>query len=348
MTFDDALLSHATALRIPVDQANTPGDWKEWYHFVLLDLDRGTRVLANVSVSGNTQAGEIQVTLAATFRKDDSAVLETYGSAASHEWRQGMVSAAPLRIRAEDLSLSFARGSFQLEAQDARAQLALAIDVQPASEPLMVTAGSPFGSGFIGWGIVPEAKASGRLHACRQVHAIDARWFCYHDHNFGRFLWGEDIGWEWLVAHARTEDDRAISAVVDLRTDRSHRHGGLPYVFVYLEGKLRKVFLGASLKLTWAWNEVATLPPRLPGAMASLFADRTARQPMGVSIDAVDERDSFTLQLTIDAMYELVVPDNRGGRYTRIAEVSGPVDVSLTWRGHAASGKGLAYGEYTH
>ena len=348
MTLDDALLSRVAALRIPVDQPNTPADWKEWYHFVLLDLDSGTRVLANVSVSGNTQAGEIQLTLAASFRGGESAVLETYGSATSHEWRRGMVSAAPLRIRADDLSVSFARGSFQLEAQDARAQLALAINVEAAGEPLMVTEGSPFGSGFIGWGIVPEAKAGGRLHACRQAHAIDARWFCYHDHNFGRFQWGEDIGWEWLVAHARTDDGRAITAVVDLRTGRAHRDGGLPYVFVHLEGKLRKVFLGASLRLTWTWSDAATLPPRLPGAMASLFADRTARQPVGLSIDGVDERDSFTLQFAVDTMYELVVPDNRGGQYTRIAELSGPVDISLTWRGRTASGKGLAYGEYTH
>jgi hypothetical protein len=348
MTLEDAVLSRAAALRIPVDQPNTPGDWKEWYHFVLLDLDRGTRVLANVSVSGNTQAGEIQLTLAATFRRGDAAGLDTYGSATSHEWRRGMVSAAPLRIRADDLSLSFARGTFQLEAHDPRAQLALAINVEAASEPLMVTEGAPFGSGFIGWAIVPEAKAGGRLHACRQAHAIDARWFCYHDHNFGRFRWGEDIGWEWLVAHARTEDGRAITAVVDLRTDRAHRQGGLPYVFVHLEGKLRKVFLGATLRFTWTWSEVAMLPPRLPGAMASLFADRAARRPTRVSIEGVDERDSFTLQLAIDSMYELVVPDNRGGQYTRIAEVSGPADLSLTWRGRTAFGKGLAYGEYTH
>jgi hypothetical protein len=348
MTLEDAALSRVVALRIPVDQANTPADWKEWYHFVLLELERGTRVLANVSVNGNAQVGAVQLTLAASIRDHDSAAVATYASATSHEWRRGMVGAVPLRIRADDLSLSFARGAFQLEAQDARAQLALAVNVDVASEPLMVTEGSAFGSGFIGWGIVPEAKASGRLHVCRQVHAIDARWFCYHDHNFGRFHWGEDIGWEWLVAHARADNGHSITAVVDLRTDRAHRNGGLPYVFVHLEGKLRKVFLGAALTLKWTWSEGATLPPRLPGAMASLFADRTARQPVRLAIEALDDRDSFALQLEIDSVYELVVPDNRGGRYTRIAEVSGPAELSATWRGHTVVGKGLAYGEYTH
>ena len=54
------------ALRVPLGRAGAPGDWKEWYHFVLIERASGDRVLANVALSGREGCGQVQGTLLAT------------------------------------------------------------------------------------------------------------------------------------------------------------------------------------------------------------------------------------------------------------------------------------------
>lgn len=338
------LLERVEALRIPPQPESAAADWKDWYHFVLLHPASGWRAIVNVNLAGGGELAQVQTTLVVHPPGGPAPVT---GSSRAVPWRAGVLRAQPLALRTEETELEFANGVFSLRMQPRGLDLGLALTVRPDATPMLVTEGSPFGSGFIGWGLVPRCRAQGELWACGQRAAVDAGWFCYQDHNFGRFRWGEDFGWEWLVAHAQPPSGPPLTVVVDLRTDRAHTGRGLPYLFVIVGGQLRKVFLGPAMALHWRWSEAAERPLRLPGAMATLLSDRTARRPLEVRLHAADERDHVSLVLPVDSYLEIVAPDNRSAAATRIGEASGPVRLSLTLGEEHFEAEGLAYAEYT-
>lgn len=348
MTTEAALLEHVQALRVPVGRPGTPDDWKDWYHFVLLDLERGTRVIVNVALIGGETQGEIQTTLIAHLPADGAAAPRAFGSATTREWRSGMVRAEPLEIAAPGVTLTYSRHRFDLALDAGTEGIRLVLEAHPKATPLLVTDGAPFGSGFIGWGLVPGLAVAGELRICEELYAINERWFCYQDHNFGRFRWGEDFGWEWLTAHACSSTGASVTLVVDWRTNRSHSVGTLPYVFVYVDGVLAKVFVGPALRIQWRWSRGARLPLRLPGAMASVHAGETTGEPQRIEIAARDERDRLEASVVVDGFVEIIAPDNRSTRCTRIGEASGSIAVAFTHRDRALEARGWAYGEYTH
>ncbi|MGR8931907.1 MAG: hypothetical protein ACU836_14840 [Gammaproteobacteria bacterium] len=337
-------LARVEALRIPVAQPGTPADWKDWYHFVLLHPASGMRALCNVNLTGGRWP-ELQTTLVVHLPEQDGNLC-CYGATASQDRLNGMVSAQPLTIRGQQLELTYQHGHFVLQIADAGLVLAMTAKVQ--AQPILVTEASPFGTGFIGWGLVPGLRVAGKLRVCECDFQLNRDWFCYQDHNFGRFLWGDDIGWEWFVVHGVCSGGPALTVVLDIRTDRSHTQAGLAYLFICIDGALSKVFVGRSLRVVWHWSQQATLPLRLPGAMATLAADITARQPLAVEISAADEKDRISLQIAIDSFVELLAPDNQRPQYSRIAEIGGTAELELGFQDRRYQARGLAYGEYTH
>jgi hypothetical protein len=338
------LIERVEALRIPPLPHASTADWKDWYHFVLLHAASGWRCILNVNLCGGGEQAQVQYTLVVHAQGQPA---QLHGCSRSVPWLDAMVQARPLLVRSEELELRFEQQIFVLRLHPRGLDLAIEFQARPDGTPLLVTEGSSFGSGFIGWGLMPRLLVTGKLRVCGQETVIDSAWYCYQDHNFGRFRWGEDVGWEWLVAHAQPASGPALTFVVDLRTDRSHRAGGLPYLFVLVGHRLRKVFLGPALDLRWQWSVDAHLPPRLPGVMASLLGDRRSRRPTALRIHAADERDRATLILVIDEYLEIVAPDNLGTGLTRIGEASGAVTLELLLAGEAVEGAGLAYAEYT-
>ena len=67
-----------------------------------------------------------------------------------------------------------------------------------------------------------------------------------------------------------------------------------------------------------------------PGAMATMLADCTVREPEFIHITAVDDRDRADLRINVDSFFELVVPDNRQFGHTRIGESSGTFELEMS------------------
>lgn len=332
------------ALRVPALPSAAAHDSKDWYHVVLLNAASGWRAIANVNLAGSGGDAVLEWTLVVHAPGEPSRL---YGASRSQPWIPGMVRARPLAIHGADASYGYDGWQIAMHIAPRDIDLRLNLVARPAATPLLVTEGAPFGSGYIGWGILPLLQAEGEIAACGASGQIDGSWFCYHDHNFGRFRWGEDFGWEWLVAHAVGEDGEPMTVIVDWRTDRAHTAGGLPYVFIVMGGQLRKVFLGPAMRLRWQWDDAAALPPRLPGAMATLFADRPVRRPRAIVLDAADERDRIQLTVAVDSYYEIIAPDAGSTAATRIGESSGLATVELRLADRCLAGRGLAYAEYT-
>lgn len=340
-------------LRIPTEDRSAPSDWKDWYHFIAIDLKSGVRVLLNVALSGRPAGGELQVSFIVTVPRDRLTVerplstpVVTFGTAYPQRWEVGMASREPLRLQGRGVSVEIEGKQLRVAARDERVGIAIAFDAEAMATPLLVTEDSPFGSGFIGWGLVPGLRVAGELSVAGEQFALDRDWFCYHDRNFGRFRWGEDIGWEWFVAFVACTDGRTLTLVLDRRTNKDHSQWGLSYIFIYLGNELRKIFLGPTLAIDWEWSATAVLPMRLPGSMASVFAHRSLPMPERLKIEAADERDRLSVSAHFESAMELVVPDNRSPQYSFIEEVSGTVEVNFWLDGERLQGRGLIYAEY--
>ena len=63
------------------------------------------------------------------------------------------------------------------------------------SRPFVVN-NQPIGEGRMCWLFVPRLRADGWLRIDGQEHRFESE-LAYHDHNWGRFSWGDDFGWTW-------------------------------------------------------------------------------------------------------------------------------------------------------
>ena len=353
MSIDEQQLARVEQLRIPLNDSRSPIDWKDWYHYILFDLKTGLRVLVNMTAIGRPGQGEIQTSFLITVPSEivqlenlPETAFASFGTAFSQEWNPEKVSQEPLLWQGKGIQLQVNGTQTLVDVRDGRSQLSIQFEAEAIANPLLVTENSPFGNGFIGWGLLPGLQATGQLSICGQSLPISTNWFCYHDRNFGRFRWGEDIGWEWFVTHAICEDGTPIVLVLDKRTNKDHSEPGFPYMFIYVRNQLRKVFLGATLNIKWHASELSTIPPRLPGIMALLFSDRKLHIPKALQVTAADERDQITIELSFESIVELVVPDNQERQYTFIEEVTGSAMVNLKLGEQILQAKGLVYAEY--
>jgi hypothetical protein len=353
MTIDEHLLARIEGLRIPLDDPTLDLSWKDWYHFLLWDQQGKIRILVNLTLAGRPGEGEVQVSFLVNIASDllpveyqIDAPIVTFGTALSLEWTPDMVCKHPLRLLGNNVLLEIDSKYSLLEVQDERIQLAISFLGEAQATPLLVTEDSPFGSGFIGWGLVPGLQVAGYLSVSGLNFVVDHNWFSYHDRNFGRFRWGEDIGWEWFVAFATCDDGRQITLALDQRTNKDHSLKGLPYVFVYINHQLTKTFIGSSLHIHWEWSEASVRPVRLPGIMASLFSDRAIKVPQALQVEAADPEGRLLINVKFETIAELIVPDNQERQYTFIEEVTGTVEVSFFHQGEVLHAKGILYGEY--
>ena len=354
MTIDPQQLARIEHLRIPLDDPFSPMDWKDWYHYVLLEPQTGIRVLVNMTAIARPGDGEIQTSFLVTIPSQmlppehrPETTFATFGTTFSQAWNPGNISRKPLRWQGKGMQLQINGYYTQGEVQDARSQLSIQFDAYATATPILVTENSPFGSGFIGWGLVPGLQVSGELSVCGQSFPISPHWYCYHDRNFGRFRWGEDIGWEWFVAYVICDDGTPMTLVLDQRTNKDHTERGFPYIFIYIGNELTKVFVGATLQINWHWSDSSTIPPRLPGIMAVLFGDRKLHTPTKLQVTAADEHDQLMIHLNFESIVELIVPDNQQRQYTFIEEVTGSAAVILKLGENIFAAKGLVYAEYS-
>ena len=167
---------------------------------------------------------------------------------------------------------------------------------------------------------MPVVRLEGHITAGPlQIDAAEASG--YHDHNWGRWHWGDDLGWESGRSPPRGKDRRRWSAT----TDREHRDGSAPSL-IATSGRRHRAFAGPRVELTTSGRLEAT-PRRLPGAMAALHQDRARpRLPQRVTIRAADGRDRVEIDFTARAAAQLIAGDPAGHGFGFVHELVGEID----------------------
>ncbi len=301
-------------LRPPVLSDPTAAAYKDWLHLNVFLPDHGRVVLINTSLHGppwDNRARAVGVALASARDGDWTGGIEIASFANSKVDTQA--------IFLSTISLSVARDGKTLHAKVSRPDDGFEADL--VARPVLSTASldltAQFGSGWIGWSAIPVLSVSGTLKLDgEEISLKSARG--YHDHNWGRWFWGEDVAWEWGAWVL----DQDITVVAARGTDKTHFTRQPPHVFL-VQGSRVYSFLSDQISLTYDAAPTRAAR-RIPGALAAIHPDRRAPDlPRNIILRASSQHAQFELQFKADTAAQLLLSDPMRPGSGFINELSG-------------------------
>ncbi|MEL6890874.1 MAG: hypothetical protein AAFP84_04720 [Actinomycetota bacterium] len=220
-----------------------------------------------------------------------------------------------------------------------------------AAEPIDAERPAPFGSGWISWRAMPRLRLHGEIRLPDRTVGLESA-IGYQDHNWGRWRWGDDIGWRWGTFPTAGRDELAGSGAATVltiadRTDRHHRVRS-PLVDVQT-GPLVRRFSGDTVRITYRGDLHDRRTPlvRLPGAVAALRSDRQRPDlPGSLVVDAVDGFDRATAEFEVERAVQLITSEPTTSGQTFIHELLGRFELSGTLAGRPIAGTGLGVFEH--
>ena len=96
------------------------------------------------------------------------------------------------------------------------------------------------------WLFVPKLRADGWLRIEGQEQRIDGE-LAYHDHNWGRFWWGDDFGWTWGTMLSQAPEN-PWSLVFLQMTDRRRLRCLSKALYVWHHDEPAAIFRHAALR----------------------------------------------------------------------------------------------------
>jgi hypothetical protein len=300
------------ALRLPSPLDPSAGAYKDWLHLNLFDPATGAVGIVNVSIHGSPDDARSRAVGTALVHLPDGRWLgnvETMALAAAR--------LLPAGVGMERVALAIDReGVVHVAASFPEDGLTLRARAIPETRPLAVERQLPFGPGWIAWRAVPRLRVEGEWRLDVRGRSMDGC-SAYHDHNWGRWHWGDDVGWEWAACLGT---DTTI--VVSRTADRARLAPGPPMLVVET-GRVRRTFRGASITLV-ADGALPARPRRLPGALAAARQDRARpRLPARVTVIADDGIDRCELRIRPRHAAQLIAADPVRPGYGFVHELSG-------------------------
>ncbi len=289
--------------------------YKEWYHANFFDHENRRIGLINTSLHGQWGGENSQAVATGLVFDPENGWLGNV-----HENRFSDIALDQYGIMLPQTAIGIAHSQEVLSASVDMPvdELTVRLEAKPLSSPFRMQTPMPFGSGWIAWSAVPVLKAKGRLRRFRQDSSLDST-TVYHDHNWGRWFWGDDCGWEWGVF---TAGDSGPTVVFSVVTNSDHSIFGLPHLYVIAGGRARQ-FVGDHITVERE-REVARLDRRIPGVMASLHKDRSS--PLlhrRVSIEVKSGFDWFRLEFSMESAIQLILAEPMRQGYGFIHELCG-------------------------
>jgi hypothetical protein len=332
--------------------------YKDWLHVNVFVPDHDITALVNVSLHGDPLSPtSIAVGTVIVFDARTGDVFATV-----HECVQPAadVTAASIGVgTTARVALGedgwFLRSSGRAEAIDGSGRLAeLELNGVPVDAPIEAEIPTPFGAGYVGWRAMPRLRLEGELRRGRSVVDLSSA-VGYHDHNWGRWYWGDDIGWRWgtfptvegepfLAEDPSGAQLPPATLTVSHRTDRTHR-GGSPIARIQLGDTVRD-YAGETVSIR-SLDLRATAVPRLPGAIAALRSDRQRPElPQRVVVRVDDGIDAFDLEFVVDDAIQLIASEPTRSGQTFIHELTGAFELSGRVAGRRISGLGRGVFEH--
>jgi hypothetical protein len=317
--------------------------YKEWQHFYLLDEGNGLHAIVNMNLAGavTAGAGPARVLIAVWERE--------------RGWCGGVDTVPPgeLRVgqhrvdmRMGPAALRFDGTAYYLRLADRRGRIEGELALRPLAAPLMMRNNTPVGRGYINWLVVPRLAVAGRLAVDDRAYAVTGGQG-YHDHNWGRWQWGDDFAWEWgFAVPGASAAGPPWTLVYDRTTDRGRLAVKELTVALWEGDALARVFTRREVQV----RGEGFMPPapllKLPGIMALVEPQRTHDIPAALHIEASAFSDHLEAEFRAEHAVQVIVPNDGDLQNTIINEVFGRFTARGQIRGQPVALSGLSFFEF--
>jgi hypothetical protein len=314
--------------------------YKDWLHLNILDHKSGSVGLINCSLHGSPDDPRSRAIGTALVHVPGVGWVGNIGIGALS---QAAIGRASISLKQMALSVHQPSGALAASVNDPENSLTVRVAGTAVASPIVVEERLSLGSGWISWYALPRLTLTGEWIIGNERTDLRTA-SAYHDHNWGRWHWGDDLGWEWGCFLAPMP---GAAFVFSRTTDRAHRRLGIPSLEVRA-GERRRTFVGASVQLKYGGVLEATMR-RVPGALAALHQDRAQlRLPKTLQISASDGIDHVDVKFTADAAAQLIMADPLVRGYSFIHEMVGEFICSGIIGDQEVSDSGLGVLEHVY
>jgi hypothetical protein len=328
-------------LRPPSPLDPTAPAYKDWLHLNFADPRSGTIGLLNVSLHGSPwdpRSRAMGVVLVHSPEWGWQSHVEITGYSGANLWESGIA------LRDIALAIDRQRGTIHASSLGSANRFHAHLQAEAASQQVAFEQEMPLGPGWISWSFVSNLHLSGEWKI-GEYRTLLENAPAYHDHNWGRWHWGDDFGWEWGCFLKGMSPGQNLSMVFARTTDRAHRSRGKPFLVAEANSK-RRCFLPENVEVAFVGSFDSPLH-RVPGAMAALHQEMAQPcLPGGVSIQAWQGADRLAISFVARGAAQFIASDPSERGYSFIHEMVGEYRVSGELRGAHLKDHGAAVFEY--
>lgn len=318
-----ALIAGTDFVRRSPASVGGPGAHKEWEHFVV--LAPGVDLLVNFSCCDDERPGAAPtdelprlVLLARTDHWDGD--VETFPAAASR------IAGGRIDFTLGRNRLVFHDGVFEIDAALHERPIAVQLRLTPLTTPAFVPSVPMLDGPPLHWAVVPRLHTQGRLWMDGREYVLDGA-PAYHDHNWGRFLWGHDVAWDW--SFVLPVDAACPWCLTFVRlTDRARTRTLAQKLLLWEGDELRHVFREGEVEVEL--HEGFLRPPRvfkIPRAMALVAPEMATDVARGIRARATAATNWIECDFAANDVAQVLIPSESDLGATIFNEVIGRTQV---------------------
>jgi hypothetical protein len=318
-----------------------PPDHKEWHHFCVVGSE--VDAVVNLNLSGTvgpaaTPGGQVArvVVLARAHGRGWHGEVETT-PIRDVEARPGEVD-----LRVGGNTVRFQDGEFVVSVALQDHPVGMRLSLKPRTLPLIVRNDVPVGPAWVNWLVLPRLEATGTIVLGSRVYRLE-RAPAYHDHNWGRWRWGQDFSWQW--GFGLPEDpEEPWAAVFDRTTNRARSTDLERTLALWHRGELHRMLTQTEVDV----QPLGLLAPervglQIPRVMALLMPERTTDIPHRLVVSGAAGADRLQLVFEPEDVAQILVPNETDLGMTVINEAAGRVTLEGRVKGRtvASAGRGI-------
>jgi hypothetical protein len=337
-----AILARSDFLRAPVLGTARPDGFKEWYHFVV--HSQGYRLLINFSLTNEASpAGQSRLAPRVIVIAHDE---RWTGAIERFDESELDVSADLGELTIGGNRMAVWPDGYQLVIDLPRNDIRGELHFTPVSRPFVVN-NQPVGDGRMCWLFVPRLRTDGWLRVGGKELRLDGD-VAYHDHNWGRFWWGEDFGWTWGTILPQTPTD-PWSAVYLRMTDRRRLCCLSQALYVWHHDEPAAIFRHAAVKTRSRGLLGRPADCTLPSPMRLLLDGEVPDVPELIEITATRAGDNVHAEFRPRSYARLVQPSEvRLDRSVVLCESSGTARMHGSINGQSIDFTGTGVFEFLY
>ena len=318
------------------------GHHKEWQHFVI--LTQAFDLLVNFSLSDEVRAGappgselpRIVLLLRETSWDGD---VDTF------PMKNSRVGGGKIAAMFGCNSLDFRDGQFKISVTLQDRPIAVDLHLTPLTQPAVVPTVTMLDGPPLHWVVVPRLTVSGTVTLAERAYALDGA-PAYHDHNWGHFLWGNDVAWEWgFVLPDNTTVPWSLTFV--RLTNRSRTTTLMQNLLLWKHEHLVAIFRDKNFNVR---TDLAYLRTRkvfkVPRVMALLAPETPTDVPASFEVRAENDGDWIECRCVAVDVAQVLIPSETTLGVTIFNEVAAQTTVCGRFRGEDLSFGGRSILEF--